>query len=191
MKNIIADHAEKGAKLRLDTFRSQAGKIELAAKLVAESLSQGGKILLCGNGGSAADAQHLAAEWVNRFRLERPGLAAIALTIDASVMTSVSNDYGYEQIFARQIKALGREGDVLIAISTSGRSPNVLMACEVAKELKLDVVGMCGAADSPLEDLSDIAIIVDGASTALIQEVQIAVGHMLCDLSERLLFPDQ
>ncbi|MDP8257238.1 MAG: D-sedoheptulose 7-phosphate isomerase [Candidatus Alcyoniella australis] len=189
MKELILTHAREGAQLRMRTLEAQAELIQRASQMIADALAAGNKVLICGNGGSAADAQHLAAEWVNRFELERPGMSAIALTIDASTMTSVSNDMGYERIFSRQIEALGRRGDVLIAISTSGSSPNVLLACEVARELGLSVIGLCGPAGSPLSALCDVAIEVPGGRTALIQEVHIAIGHLLCDISERLLFP--
>ncbi len=147
----------------------------------------GGKILICGNGGSAADAQHFAAELVGRFRRERPSWSAIALTVDASILTSLGNDFGFEQIFARQVQALGRPADILFAISTSGRSKNVLAAVEVAASSGMKTIGMTGEGSSPLGELVDHHLPIPSANTAFIQQSHMAVIHVLCELVEESL----
>ncbi len=161
--------------------------MESCARKMADTLASGGKILLFGNGGSAADCQHIAAEFVNRFAMERPPLAAIALTCDTSVLTSIGNDYSFDEIFSKQIQALGRPGDLCIAISTSGHSPNVIRAAEQAKQADLFLVGFSGAGGK-LRELSDIAFCVHSPVTARIQETHILLAHILCDLTERILF---
>jgi len=150
-------------------------------------LKQGGKILLFGNGGSAADCQHIAAEFVNRFQIERPPLAAIALTCDTSIITSIGNDYSYDDIFLKQVQALGKEGDIAVGISTSGNSPNVIKAAQAALDMGLTLVGFSGAGGQ-LKDLSQMAFCVDAPATARIQEVHILLAHILCDLTERILY---
>jgi D-sedoheptulose 7-phosphate isomerase len=142
----------------------------------------GGKVLFFGNGGSAADAQHLAAEFVGRFVRERAGLPAIALTTDSSILTAVGNDYGFEQVFARQIHALGRPGDVAVAISTSGNSANVLEGVKEARKRKLKTIGLTGKDGCALAQQSDVAITIPSTSTARIQECHIAIGHLFCEL---------
>lgn len=161
-----------------------------AAALLAACLSDGGKILLCGNGGSAADCQHIAAELVSVLRKDfvRPALAAIALTTDTSLLTASANDFGFEGIFARQVEALGRRGDVLIGISTSGNSPNVLRAVSRARELGLHTIGFTGATGGALADLVDMVIRVPSDNVQHIQEAHTAIGHILCELAERTLF---
>ena len=153
-----------------------------------EAFKAGNKVLLFGNGGSAADAQHIAAEFVNRFLIERPPLPAIALTTDTSILTSISNDYGYADSFAKQVKALGKEGDVAIGISTSGKAANVIKAIKVAKEMGLKTVSLAGGDGGDLAKLSDIALVVDSSSTPRIQEVHITIGHVLCEMVDRMLF---
>ncbi len=174
-----------------DVLRQTALHLAPAIVTVAEQminvLRAGGKILICGNGGSAADAQHFAAELVGRFRRQRPGWSAIALTVDASVLTSLGNDYGFEQIFARQVQALGRAGDILVAISTSGRSQNVLAAVEVAASLGMQTVGLTGAGISQLGQVVDHHLPIPSANTAFIQQGQMAVIHVLCELVEERL----
>ena len=154
----------------------------------SSALKQGQKILFVGNGGSAADAQHLAAEIVGRFERERSGLAALALTTDSSTLTSIANDYGFESIFSRQLEALGQEGDVFIAISTSGNSPNLVQAVEVAKAKGLVTIGMLGKTGGDLKALVDECLIVPSENTARIQEAHILIGHILCQLVEESLF---
>jgi len=152
------------------------------------ALRNGGKILLCGNGGSAADAQHLAGELVSRFMFDRAPLPALALTVDTSILTGIGNDYGYEQIFARQVRALGRPGDVLAAFSTSGRSANILAALKAAKECALVTTGFTGQNNSPMSDLCDILVRAPSPTTPHIQQVHITVGHVLCQIVEENLF---
>jgi D-sedoheptulose 7-phosphate isomerase len=160
--------------------RPGAAAVERAARLVAGALAGGGQVLFCGNGGSAADAQHLAAELVGRLALERPAYRAVALTTDTSVLTAVGNDYGYADVFARQVQGLGRPGDVLVAISTSGRSENVLRAAAAARAAGMAVVALLGPAASPLDDSAEVALHVDGEVAGLVQQGHITVGHALC-----------
>jgi D-sedoheptulose 7-phosphate isomerase len=159
-----------------------------AVDVIAERLAAGGKLLLFGNGGSAADAQHIATEFVGRLRRDRPAIAAIALTTDTSALTAIANDYGYEEIFARQIEALGRHGDVALAISTSGRSPNVLRAVGMCRERGIAVVGLTGGGGGDLVNVADVALRVSASTnSSRIQETHILVGHVICELVERRL----
>ncbi len=162
-------------------------KVAEVAQIVMEALRSGGKVLLCGNGGSAADSQHIAAEFVGRFRRERSGMCAAALTTDSSILTSVSNDYGYAEVFRRQVEALGCKGDVLIGISTSGNAENVLRAVEEAKELGMKTVGLTGSGGGRLAGAVDIAILCPSDATARIQECHEVIGHALCDVVEEAL----
>ena len=157
--------------------------IEQAAQRLTDCIKSGGCVYLCGNGGSAADAQHIAAELVGRFVRERKGLPALALTTDTSILTSVGNDYGFEQVFSRQVEALVKGGDVLWAFSTSGTSKNILAAAELAKEKGAKVLAFTGKKESPLEKTSDVCICVEGP-TATVQEVHQVAYHILCDLVE-------
>jgi D-sedoheptulose 7-phosphate isomerase len=159
------------------------------AELAAEALRAGGKLLLAGNGGSAADAQHIAGELVGRLNYDRAPVAAIALTTDSSVLTAVANDYGYESVFERQIRGLGRPGDVLIAISTSGRSPNILRAIAAAREQGLTVVGFTGRTGGELVPLCDLCLHAPSEATQLIQQIHITAAHIICGLIEERLFP--
>jgi len=169
---------------------SGAASIAAAADLIANCFRRNGKVLLCGNGGSAADCQHMAAELVGRLTNEkdRPGLPAIALTTDTSFLTAYPNDVGFDGVFARQVQALGSPGDILIAISTSGRSRNVLTAVEEARGKGLSIVGLLGE-DGPLATAADIAIRVPTNDTQVIQQVHLAVEHLICHLVERALYP--
>jgi D-sedoheptulose 7-phosphate isomerase len=155
----------------------------------AEAMRRGNKILLAGNGGSAADSQHLAAELVSRFAYDRPGLPAFALTTDTSVLTAVGNDYGYERVFARQVEAVGTKGDVFIGISTSGQSPNVLRALEAARRMGLVTVGLTGAGGAQMAPLCDHLLRVPSGETPRIQEGHIAMGHAICEIVEQRMFP--
>jgi D-sedoheptulose 7-phosphate isomerase len=159
-----------------------------AAGLIAESLRGGGKVLFCGNGGSAADSMHLAAEFVGRFRFDRPALAGISLTDSQSILTCVGNDYAFEEVFARGVRAYGREGDVLVALSTSGTSPNVVRALEVAGELGLRRIAMTGRAGGDAARLSELCLRVPSDETARIQEGYMLVAHTICELVEAELF---
>ncbi len=172
---------------------SHDGELHAAVAGVATAcvaaLRSGRKILFAGNGGSAADAQHLAGELVSRFNYDRPGLPAFALTTDTSVLTAIGNDYGYERLFARQVEAVGNAGDVLVAISTSGRSPNILEALRVARAKGLVTVGMTGRGGGRLPELCDHVLRTPSDATPRIQEGHIAMGHTICCLIERALFP--
>ena len=159
-----------------------------AAVLVVSALRDGAKVLLCGNGGSAADAQHIAAELAGRLRRERAGLPAVALTVNPSVLTAVSNDYGYEMVFARQVEAIGREGDVLIGISTSGGSPNIVRALETARDRGITTIGLMGERRGPMEAYCDVAVAAPSSDTQRTQEIHIAVGHAICEIVESDLF---
>ena len=159
-------------------------QVSRATELVTDALRAGRKILFAGNGGSAADAQHLATELVVRFVVNRTALPAIALTTDSSIMTAIGNDFGFDQLFARQIAALGQSGDVLVAISTSGRSPNIVAACRAARERKLSVIGLTGAGGGSMGELCDVLVRVPSDKTAFIQQVHIAVGHIICAAAE-------
>jgi D-sedoheptulose 7-phosphate isomerase len=170
-------------------LRQHGSALETVIDVVAARLVAGSKIFFFGNGGSAADAQHLAAEFVNRFQIERPPLPAIALTTDTSILTSIGNDYGYAEIFAKQLKALGREGDVAFALSTSGNSPSVLRALEVCKKMGIVSVGMTGGDGGKLGSLVDHHLCVSSTkATPRIQETHILVGHVICDLVDCKLF---
>jgi D-sedoheptulose 7-phosphate isomerase len=158
------------------------------AEACVAALERGNKVLLCGNGGSAADAQHLAGELVSRFAFDRPGLPAFALTTDSSVMTAIGNDYGYEHIFARQVAAVGAKGDVLIAMSTSGRSPNILAALRAAREKGIATIGFAGRTGGEMPGLCDIVYRAPADETPKVQEGHIVVGHIICGIVERRLF---
>jgi D-sedoheptulose 7-phosphate isomerase len=162
--------------------------INRIAETCVAALARGNKVLLCGNGGSAADAQHLAAELVSRFAFHRPGLPAFALTTDSSVMTAIANDYGYEHVFARQVEAVGTKGDVLIAMSTSGRSPSILAALRAAREKGIATIGFTGRAGGDMPSLCDIVYRAPADETPKIQEGHIVVGHIVCGVVERTLF---
>ncbi len=155
---------------------------------MVQALEAGNKILLFGNGGSAADAQHIAAEFVNRISMDRPPLPALSLVTDASILTSISNDYSFSEVFAKQIKALGKAGDIAVGISTSGNSPNVVRAFEVAREIKLTTVALTGIDGGKMAELADYALMVSSDKTPRIQEVHITIGHVICEMVERLLF---
>ncbi|MBJ7262670.1 MAG: D-sedoheptulose 7-phosphate isomerase [Burkholderiaceae bacterium] len=167
--------------------RLQAELLGAAARCI-DSLKSRGKLLLAGNGGSAADAQHIAGELVSRFAFDRPGLPAIALTTDTSILTAIGNDYGYEKLFERQVQAHGQPGDVFIGYSTSGRSPNILRAFEAARELGLCTIGLTGNRGGPMRGLCDFLLEVPSADTPKIQEGHLVLGHILCGLIENTLF---
>ncbi len=188
MKEEMAQAFRESADIKIRFIRQNAEALTLAVQMVVEAFKAGNKILLFGNGGSAADAQHIAAEFVNRFLIERPPLPAIALTTDTSILTSISNDYGYADSFAKQVKALGKEGDVAIGISTSGAAANVLKAIKAAKEMGLKTVGLAGRDGGELAKLVDIALVVDSQIVPRIQEVHITIGHVLCEMVDRMLF---
>lgn len=175
----LADHLEVLQKL-MDSDLPE--KLETCAKYVEKALAEGHKVLFCGNGGSAADSQHLTAEFVGRFQKERKGLPAIALTVDTSILTAVANDYGYDTVFARQVQALGEPGDVLVGISTSGNSKNVLLAIEEAKAKGITCIGMTAEGGGKMAAACDICLAVPAKVTARAQEMHILMGHILCEL---------
>jgi D-sedoheptulose 7-phosphate isomerase len=171
------------------TDASLLESIEKAAVACTQTLARGGKILFCGNGGSAADAQHLAGELVSRFNYDRPGMAGIALTVDSSVLTAVGNDYGYDLIFARQVDAIGVAGDSLIGISTSGRSRNVLRAMEAARRKEMTTIGLTGRDGGLMAALCDIEARIPSDSTPLVQQGHIVLGHLICGMVEGAIHP--
>jgi D-sedoheptulose 7-phosphate isomerase len=187
----VAAQFEESAQLKLSAAQSLAAPIALAGELLADSLRAGGKALACGNGGSAADAQHFAAELVNRFERERAPLPGLALTTDTSTLTSIANDYAYEQVYAKQVRALARPGDVLLAITTSGNSGNVLEAVRAAHEVGVKVIGLTGNGGGklgPLLGAGDVHICVPHKRTARIQEVHLLALHCLCDAIDHRLY---
>ncbi|MBF0259238.1 MAG: D-sedoheptulose 7-phosphate isomerase [Desulfamplus sp.] len=183
---LILDTLNDSIRVKKEFISSHVEKIEMAAHLILKVLKQGNKLLILGNGGSAADAQHMAAEFVNRFQMERPPMAAIALTTDTSVITSIGNDYSFDDIFLKQLQALGRRGDIAVCITTSGNSPNVIKAAMEAKSMGIHVIGLSGNRGK-LKDISEIAFCVNGEVTARIQESHITLIHILCDLTERMV----
>jgi D-sedoheptulose 7-phosphate isomerase len=186
----ISEHFSESAHLKLQSMDTLPAPIAVAAQRMVQCLRNDGKILACGNGGSAADAQHFTAELLNRFERERPGLAAVALTTDSSTLTSIANDYAFGQIFAKQVRALGQRNDLLLAITTSGDSPNVLAAVEAAHEAAMPVVALTGRNGGKLAAVlrpADIHICVAAQNTARIQEVHILAIHCLCDAIDCLL----
>lgn len=189
--NNITQLFDKSIRAKQDARDQVSKPIAIAVEKMVTALKSKGKILSCGNGGSAADAQHFSAELVCRFEKERPGLAAIALTVDTSALTAISNDYHFDEIFARQVDALGNQGDVLLAISTSGFSPNVVRAIEQAHEKNMSVVALTGRDGGKVASLlkeNDIEIRVPADSTARIQEIHILTIHCLCDQIDNILF---
>jgi D-sedoheptulose 7-phosphate isomerase len=191
LSSRIAAQFEESARLKLAAAAALTEPVARAGRLFAQSLKAGNKAMACGNGGSAADSQHFVAELVNRFERERPPLAAVALTTDTSTLTSIANDYAWEQVFSKQVRAIGRKGDVLLAISTSGNSANVLEAVRVAHEVGVQVVALTGAGGGKITaalDSRDISICVPHKVTARIQEVHLLVLHCLCDAIDHELF---
>lgn len=190
MSSRAAQMMQDSIDTKLAAIQILPDAISTAAQAMSACLTQGNKIMSCGNGGSAADAQHFSSEMLNRFELERPSLPAIALTTDASTLTSIANDYAYEEVFAKQIKGLGQQGDILLAISTSGHSANVVRAVSTAQERGLRVVALTGHDGGEISGLlsqDDIEIRAPGASTARIQEIHLLTIHCLCDLIDRTL----
>jgi D-sedoheptulose 7-phosphate isomerase len=195
---LVSDEREVFIKSLHDDFdaisanflalKSEAPTIAAAADMMTGALRAGNKIIFCGNGGSAADSQHLAAELVGRYLKDRPPLPALALTVDTSALTAIGNDYSFDAVFARQVSGLGKPGDVLVGISTSGNSPNVIAAVQAAKKLNIVTVGMTGAGGGKLASSCDVCIRVPARLTNRIQELHIAVGHVLCGAIESRLF---
>jgi D-sedoheptulose 7-phosphate isomerase len=188
MKESILKIFNESAQVKTRFAQENSDKIIEVVQLIAQAFRDGKKVLLFGNGGSAMDASHIAAEFVNRFLMERPPLPAIALNTDAAVLTSISNDYEYSQVFSKQLAALGHEGDVVIGISTSGNSPNVIKALEVAKKNNMKTVVLTGGTGGKLAGMADYAFIVPTKHTPRIQETHITLGHVICQLVDEELF---
>jgi D-sedoheptulose 7-phosphate isomerase len=185
MQSIIQFEFEQHLKTSQVTVGLISGPLEIAARFCIDSLNQGGKILIFGNGGSAADAQHIAAELVGRYKVERKGLAAIALTTDTSALTAIGNDYGYGHVFDRQVEALANKGDIVIGISTGGSSANVISALALAKEIDCKTIGFSGRSGGEMNELCDVNLVVPAEDTPRIQEMHIVIGHTLCHLIEQ------
>ena len=188
MENIILKRFQESTEVKTRFLKENLPRLIDGIKLISHAFEAGNKLFFFGNGGSAADAQHLAAEFVNRYIMDRPPLPAIALTTDTSILTSVSNDMAFNQIFAKQLRALGKEGDVAIGISTSGNSSNVIKAFEVAKEMGMKTVALTGNDGGMLAKIADISLTVPSTSTPRIQEAHILIGHILCEMAEHYLF---
>jgi len=188
MENIIQKRFKESAEVKNRFLKENLSRLLDVIKLISHCFEAGNKLFFFGNGGSAADAQHLAAEFVNRYIMDRPPLPAIALTTDTSILTSVSNDFSFSEVFAKQLKALGKEGDVAVGISTSGTSLNIIKAFEVAKEMGMKTIALTGNDGGSLVKIADVSLIVPSASTPRIQEVHILIGHILCELVEHYLF---
>lgn len=190
MKSYITSQIQETQRVMLAMLADDAllARVEAAANACITALNNRGKVLLAGNGGSAADAQHIAGEFVSRFAFDRPGLPAIALTTDTSIITAIGNDYGYEKLFARQVQAHAQKGDIFIAYSTSGKSPNVIAALQEAKERGVVCIGMTGNRGGPMQELCDYYLDVPTADTPKIQEGHAVLGHILCGLVERAIF---
>lgn len=190
MREVAIAELEGSVSVKRALARNSAVKIAAAAQMVIDAYKSGGKVLLAGNGGSAADAQHIAAELVGRFKMERRPLPAIALTTDTSILTALSNDYGYDTVFSRQLEALADNRDVFVAISTSGNSPNILNAAEAARLKGVKVIALTGEKGGKLKDMADLTIMVPSDSTPRIQEAHITLGHIVCLLVEKSLFDE-
>jgi D-sedoheptulose 7-phosphate isomerase len=188
MKKKILGLFKESAAVKQQFAESHIETISEVSRIIAGAFNEGKKLILFGNGGSSTDASHIAAEFVNRFQMERPPLPAIALNTDMAVITAIGNDYGFSEVFSKQLKALANEGDVVIAISTSGASKNVLKALEVAKRKKLKTVAFTGAKGNKLSSKVDHAFVVPSEITARIQETHITLGHVLCQMIEEVLF---
>jgi D-sedoheptulose 7-phosphate isomerase len=190
LKKIILNILEDSIAAKRSCIENNIDAIGQAAEMLADCVTSGNKVLIFGNGGSAADAQHLAAELVNRFQIERPPLAAVALTTDTSILTSIGNDYSFVDIFAKQIEALGKPGDIAWGITTSGHSANVIKAIKSARKIGMTTIGMTGRGGE-LAACADLVFSVPSDTTARIQESHITLGHILCELLERKLYPDE
>ena len=188
MEKIIEGVLADSLKVKETFVRDNISSLILLAEKIALAFTSDRKLLLCGNGGSAADAQHLAAEFINKYTLKRPPLPALALTTDTSVITSIGNDYSFDDVFSKQVKALGMEGDILLAISTSGNSKNLLSAVNDARDLGIYTAGLIGSDGGKLAALVDVALVVNSSVTPRIQEAHILAGHIICHLVDHILF---
>lgn len=185
MRDRIKDILLESIQVKEELLRTSIGKIIEITDLITDCLKKNGKVILFGNGGSASDSQHIAAEFVGRFKKDRNALSAIALTTNTSILTSLANDYGYEVVFAKQIEALGRKNDVVIGISTSGKAKNVVLGIKQAKKMGLKAIALTGADGGELAKLTDISLVVPSSVTARIQEAHITIGHIVCELVEQ------
>lgn len=191
MRDRIKDILLESIQVKEELLRTGVGQIKDIADLIIDCLKKGGKVILFGNGGSAADAQHIAAELIGRFKKDRTALAAIALTTNTSVLTSLANDYGYEVVFAKQVEALGQKNDIAIGISTSGKAKNVSFGLKQAKKNGLKTVALTGGDGGEIAKITDVSLIVHSSVTARIQEAHITIGHIICELVEQTLCQDQ
>ena len=188
MEKLINKILKESISLKENFIRENASNLIFLAEKVASAFTSDRKLMICGNGGSAADSQHIAAEFINKISLERPPLPAMALTTDSSIITSIGNDYSFNEIFSKQIKALGMDGDILLAISTSGNSENLLSAVKDARIQGMYTAAFLGQAGGKLADMVDLALIAKGSCTARIQEAHLLAGHILCELVDYILF---
>jgi D-sedoheptulose 7-phosphate isomerase len=190
--NFIDQYLLESIEIKSKLAKNQAVLLTISnvSNIIIEAYARGNKVILAGNGGSAADAQHIAAEFVSQFFFDRPGLPAIALTTDTSILTAIGNDYGYDKLFSRQLQAQSKEGDVFIGISTSGNSKNVVEAVNVAKECGVTSIVLCGESGA-LKELADIAICAPSNCTPYIQECHICIGHMICAIVEKQIFSEE
>ncbi len=191
MRERITDILLESIQVKEELLRTSVGQIKDLSELVIEALKKGGKVILFGNGGSAADAQHIAAEFIGRFKKDRTALAAISLTTNTSVLTSLANDYGYDVVFAKQVEALGQKNDIAIGISTSGKAKNVALGIKQAKKNGLKTIAFTGGDGGEIAKLADVSFIVNSSVTARIQEAHIIVGHIICELVEQTLCQEQ
>ncbi len=188
MQQIIEKALEDSVKTKEAFITENANNLKFLSEKVAKAFTNDCKLMICGNGGSAADAQHIAAEFVNRYMLERPPLPALALTTDTSIITSIGNDYSFDEIFSKQVKAIGMEGDVLLGISTSGNSNNIVEAIQAARGLGIYTAGLTGGDGGRLSSIVDMSMVVKSNTTARIQEAHILAGHIVCQLVDFILF---
>lgn len=188
MENTIINYIKEGVEVKEQILQNNIDDIKLITQKIIDCLNLGNKILICGNGGSAADSQHFAAELIGRYKLERASLPAIALTTDTSILTAIGNDYGYEQVFSKQVEGLGQKGDILIGISTSGNSKNILNAYEVARKKDMICISLSGKGGGNMKDISDFNFIVPSNNTPRIQESHIMAIHIICEIMENSIF---
>ena len=186
--NKIEDLFKESIRVKEDTSRLQSGVLAKIVEVICVSMKSGGKVLIFGNGGSAADSQHIAGEFIGRFKKERKSLAAVALTTDTSIMTSISNDYGFDKVFARQIEGLGKPGDVAIGISTSGNAANVVLGLEQAKKMGLRTVAWTAGSGGKIGKIAELVLLIPSGNTPRIQEAHITCGHIICELVEEELY---
>ena len=187
MRDKIKDILLESIQVKEELLRKSVGQIKEISDLFIESLKKGGKVILFGNGGSAADAQHIAAEFIGRFKKDRSALAAIALTTNTSILTSLANDYGFEVIFAKQIEALGQKNDLAVGISTSGKAKNVILGIKQAKKMGIKTIALTGADGGELVKTADVSLVAPSLVTARVQEMHITIGHIVCELVEQAL----